>query len=62
MTQAASAYAVTLQHADARGPPRLIWSTVEQGQPVSYHAEPARSAWQRFKVRALSLLPVDHEL
>jgi hypothetical protein len=42
--------------------PRLIWSTVEQSQPVSYHAEPARNAWQRFKVRARSLLPVDPEL
>jgi putative cardiolipin synthase len=63
MTQPASAYAVTLQHADdAQGSPRLIWSTVKQSQPVSYHKEPARTAWQRFKVRSLSLLPLDHEL
>jgi cardiolipin synthase C len=62
MTQPASAYAVTLQHADARGSPRLIWSTVKQSRPVSYYTEPARSAWQRFKIRALSALPLDHEL
>ena len=62
MTQPASAYAVTLQRADAHGSPRLIWTTVKQNQSVSYHTEPARSAWQRFKVRALSVLPLDHEL
>ena len=27
--------------------------TVKQSQPVSYHTEPARGAWQRFKVRSL---------
>jgi cardiolipin synthase C len=63
MTQPASACAVTLQHADdAQGSPQLIWSTVKQSQPVSYHTEPGRSAWQRFTVRSLSLLPLDHEL
>jgi hypothetical protein len=47
---------------DAQRSPRLIWSTVKQSQSVSYHGEPARSTWQRFKVRSLSLLPLDHEL
>jgi putative cardiolipin synthase len=62
MTQPASAYAVTLQHADPQGPPQLIWSTVEQGRPISYRSEPSRNMWQRWEVRALSLLPLDHEL
>jgi putative cardiolipin synthase len=62
MTQPASAYSVTLQQADAHGSPRLVWSTVKQGQPVSYHTEPARSAWQRIKIRVLSVLPLDREL
>jgi putative cardiolipin synthase len=62
MTQPASAYAVTLRPADAQGPPQLIWSTVKESQSVSYHTEPARGAWQRFKVDALSVLPLDHEL
>jgi putative cardiolipin synthase len=62
MTQPQSAYSVTLQQADPRGKPRLNWSTEEAGHPVSYAVEPARSRWQRFKVRLLSLLPLDREL
>lgn len=62
MTQPASAYAVTLQRADPPGSPQLVWSTVEHGQPISYHSEPSRSAWQRFEMRALSLLSLDREL
>jgi putative cardiolipin synthase len=62
MTQPASAYSVTLQPADSRASPRLLWSTEEQGKPVSYNIEPARSSWQKFEVHALSLLPVDREL
>jgi cardiolipin synthase C len=62
MTQPASAYTVTLQQANAQGSPRLVWGTLKQGQPVTYHREPARSAWQRFEVRVLSALPLDHEL
>jgi len=62
MTQPQSSYSVTLQQADPRAEPRLNWSTVEAGHPVSYSVEPARSAWQRLKVRLLSLLPLDREL
>src|ERR1700716_1754387 len=62
MTQPQRSYSVTLQQADPRAQPRLNWSTVEAGHPVSYSVEPARSAWQRFKVRLLSLLPLDREL
>jgi putative cardiolipin synthase len=62
MTQPQSSYSVTLQQADPRAKPRLSWSTVEADHPVSYSVEPARSAWQRFKVRLLSLLPLDREL
>jgi cardiolipin synthase C len=62
MTQPQSAYSVTLQQADPRTRPRLNWSTVEAGHPVSYAVEPARSPWQRLKVRLLSLLPLDREL
>jgi putative cardiolipin synthase len=62
MTQPQSSYSVTLQQADPPARPRLHWSTVDAGRPVSYSVEPARSAWQRFKVRLLSLLPLDREL
>jgi putative cardiolipin synthase len=62
MTQPQSSYLVTLQQTEPQAKPRLTWSTVEAGHPVNHSVEPARSAWQRFKVRLLSLLPLDHEL
>jgi putative cardiolipin synthase len=62
MTQPGNAYAVSLQDSDPGKSPKLIWSTVEDGKPVRYEQEPARSGWQRAEVRTLSLLPVDHEL
>ena len=62
MSQPQSAYSVTLQQADPQAKPRLNWSTVAAGHPLSYAVEPARSRWQRFKVRLLSVLPLDSEL
>jgi putative cardiolipin synthase len=44
------------------GSGRLVWDTMEDGKPVLYDKEPSRSAWQRFKVGLLSLLPLESEL
>jgi putative cardiolipin synthase len=41
---------------------RLVWRTEEGGRMVEYTREPARSAWQRLKVKLLALLPLDREL
>jgi len=46
----------------ADGAPRLVWHTQEGGNAVDYTREPARSRWQRFKVKLLSLLPLAREL
>jgi putative cardiolipin synthase len=43
-------------------PLHLEWHTKEGGREVVYAHEPARSSWQRFKVRFLSLLPIRREL
>ena len=40
----------------------LVWRTDEDNQSVEYVREPARSSWQRFKVKLLSLLPLGREL
>jgi hypothetical protein len=40
----------------------MIWKTREDGKDVTYAAEPARSDWQRFEVKFLSLLPLEKEL
>jgi len=61
MTQPASAYAVTLQRPEPEAP-ALVWTTVEQGNPVRYNSEPSRTFWQRWEVRTLSHLRLDHEL
>jgi putative cardiolipin synthase len=54
-----NAYQVVL---DASPHPRLIWRTMENGRMVKYQTEPARSAWQRFKLKIYSLLQLDREL
>jgi putative cardiolipin synthase len=58
MTRPENAYSVGFQP----GTSRLVWHTIENGQPVDYKREPARSRWQRAKVRFLSFLPLDPEL
>jgi putative cardiolipin synthase len=40
----------------------LVWRTEEDGRMVEYTREPARSGWQRFEVKLLTLLPLDGEL
>lgn len=40
---------------------RLTWTTLEKGKLVRYNSEPA-SAWKRFKVCLLSLLPIESML
>jgi cardiolipin synthase C len=59
MTRPENAYSVTLQPG---GKGRLLWHTIENGKPVDYDREPARSAWQRLKAKFLAWLPLDHEL
>jgi putative cardiolipin synthase len=62
MAQPANAYQVLLQPDTHGKGQHLIWRTLQSGQPVDYQQEPARSAWQRFEVKILSLLPLDSEL
>jgi putative cardiolipin synthase len=40
----------------------LVWRTEEDGRIVELTREPARSGWQRLKVKFLALLPLDREL
>jgi putative cardiolipin synthase len=61
MVQLQNAYVVALQTGPAGGSPKLAWQTEEDGKLVEYAREPARSDWQRFKVRFMSLLPLESE-
>ena len=58
MTRPESAYSVRF----ADPGKHLLWHYREQGRDVGQATEPARSPWQRFKVRLISLLPIDSEL
>jgi putative cardiolipin synthase len=62
MTQPDNSYTLALLPTSAGVTPRLVWKTREEGKAVEYVREPARSAWQRLKMRSLSLLPLDGEL
>jgi putative cardiolipin synthase len=42
--------------------PGMVWGTVENGHPVEYTDEPARSHWQRLKMKFLEWIPLGDEL
>jgi len=57
LTTPENAYKVTLTP-----PGTLVWTTRENGTTLELRKEPARNRFQRFKMHALSLLPLDPEL
>ena len=57
-----NSYRVAFSAQDDRVAPRMVWQSIEDGKPVEYDAEPARSPEQRIKLRLLSILPLDSEL
>jgi putative cardiolipin synthase len=62
MTQPENSYTLALRPGSAGSSPHLVWHTRENGKAVEYVTEPARSAWQRLRVRLLALLPLAGEL
>jgi putative cardiolipin synthase len=62
MTRPENSYALALAPVGTGHHQHLVWRTQEAGQSVVYTQEPARSAWQRFKLRLLSWLPLGREL
>jgi putative cardiolipin synthase len=62
LTRLDNAYTVTLSDKSTGKDPRLVWTTREAGTIVQYEIEPARSSWQRTKVKLMSVLPLDKEL
>jgi cardiolipin synthase C len=62
MVKPDNAYIPALRPRSAASSPRLVWDTEENGKPYEYAREPARSGWQRLKVKLLSLLPLEREL
>ncbi|MDP8986479.1 MAG: phospholipase D family protein [Pseudomonadota bacterium] len=62
LTQLDNAYLLSLDDDSTDKHPRLVWITRESGSVVQYKTEPTRNAWQRVKVKLLSMLPLDKEL
>jgi putative cardiolipin synthase len=62
MAQPENSYTLKLRPYGTGGRTRMIWYTREVGNDVDYIHEPARSLWQKLKVRLLSLLPLEREL
>ena len=62
MVQPVNSYRLALHPNGVDETPSLVWDTQEGAKAVEYDTEPARSDWQRIKVNALSLLPLDDEL
>jgi cardiolipin synthase C len=56
---AVSAYRLVLSRPDDESASRVEWVTRENSAEVRHTSEPLASAWQRFKVWFLSLLPIE---
>ncbi|MGA2190175.1 MAG: phospholipase D-like domain-containing protein [Steroidobacteraceae bacterium] len=59
LTRLENAYALSDAPAGAG---HLVWTSEAAGTVVHRRIEPARSGWQRLKVKFLSMLPLDREL
>jgi putative cardiolipin synthase len=62
MIRPENSYALRLRAHGTSNRQQLVWHTQEAGKLIDYTTEPARSAWQRLKIRLLSWLPLDREL
>lgn len=62
MTQPDSAYMLSLRSLGPIHATSIVWDTVENGKPIEYTKEPARSRWQRLELKLLSMLPDRGEL
>jgi cardiolipin synthase C len=62
MAQPENSYTLALLPGSAGSSRHMVWRTQENGKAVEYVREPARSVWQRLKVKLLALLPLAREL
>jgi putative cardiolipin synthase len=62
MIRPENSYALALHPVQPGSAMHLVWITENEGKTVEFSREPARSDWQRLKVKLFSLLPLDSEL
>jgi putative cardiolipin synthase len=61
IAQPANSFVLALRSVDGI-PPRIVWQSVKDGQPVTYDAEPGNDRLRKLQVDMYSLLPLDNEL
>lgn len=57
----ANSYVLSLGLPGATGKPGVLWRTEENGSPIIYDDEPGVDLWDRFRIEALSLLPIESQ-
>jgi putative cardiolipin synthase len=62
MTQPDNSFVLRLRRRGGQGPSQLVWDTRENGTAMEFTHEPARSGWQRLRLKLLALLPIAREL
>jgi putative cardiolipin synthase len=62
ITHPANSYTLMLSEADGLDQRRLVWRTLENGNPVDFDREPDVTFWLQLKVDMLSLLPLNELL
>ncbi len=62
VAQPANSYVLSLGTPNAAGKGQVRWRTEENASPVVYEDEPNVDPLRRFKVEALSLLPIENQL
>ena len=62
VAQPVNSYVLALGPPGVTGKPALQWRTEENGTAIVYDKEPRVDLWRRFKVDALSLLPIESQL
>ena len=62
VAQPANSYVLSLGPPNAAGKGQVRWRTEENASPVVYENEPSVDPLRRFKVEALSLLPIENQL
>ena len=62
MVRPQNSYTLALRPNGSGNGSHLVWQTQEDGKEIEYAQEPARSTWQRIKLKLLSLLPLEKEL
>ncbi len=62
IAQPANSYVLTLSEGGETSQRRLVWRTLEDGEPEDFQQEPAVTLWQRLQIQMYSFLPLDELL